>query len=177
MDSEPSTHPMKKWWLTYSRGISFPERGLRIQTGARQCLGLYFLYLGSRRELGSAWDYIFSIQDLGGSQQCLELYFLHLGSRRELGSAWDYIFSIQDLDGSQVVLGTIFSPSRIQTGARQCLGLYILHLGSRRELGSAWTRSECTYQTVECFDTFNQEWRRLVSFIRLLSFRTYIRLI
>jgi len=28
MDSEPSTHPMKKWWLTYSRGISFPERGL-----------------------------------------------------------------------------------------------------------------------------------------------------
>ena len=105
MDSEPSTHPMKKWWLTYSRGISFPERGLRIQTGARQCLGLYFLYLGSRRELGSAWDYIFSIQDLGGSQQCLELYFLHLGSRRELGSAWDYIFSIQDLDGSQVVLG------------------------------------------------------------------------
>ena len=28
--------------------------------------------------------------------------------------------------------------------------------GSKRELGSAWTRSECTYQTVECFDTFKQ---------------------
>ena len=35
-----------------------------------------------------------------------------------------------------------------------------LCLGSRRELGSAWTRSECTYQTVECFDTFTEEWKR-----------------
>jgi len=35
--------------------------------------------------------------------------------------------------------------------------------GSKRELGSAWTRSECTYQTVECFDTFKQEWRRVAS--------------
>lgn len=26
--------------------------------------------------------------------------------------------------------------------------------GSQRELGSAWTRSECTYQSVEVFDTF-----------------------
>ena len=35
--------------------------------------------------------------------------------------------------------------------------------GSKRELGSAWTRSECTYQTVECFDTFKQEWKRVAS--------------
>ena len=35
--------------------------------------------------------------------------------------------------------------------------------GSKRELGSAWTRSECTYQTVECFDTFKAEWRRVAS--------------
>lgn len=35
--------------------------------------------------------------------------------------------------------------------------------GSKRELGSAWTRSECTYQTVECFDTFKSEWRRVAS--------------
>jgi len=35
--------------------------------------------------------------------------------------------------------------------------------GSKRELGSAWTRSECTYQTVECFDTFKEEWRRVAS--------------
>jgi len=35
--------------------------------------------------------------------------------------------------------------------------------GSRRELGSAWTRSECTYQTVECFDTFTCEWKRTAS--------------
>ena len=40
----------------------------------------------------------------------------------------------------------------------------ILYLtGSKRELGSAWTRSECTYQTVECFDTFKNEWRRVAS--------------
>ena len=35
--------------------------------------------------------------------------------------------------------------------------------GSKRELGSAWTRSECTYQTVECFDTFKEEWKRVAS--------------
>ncbi|XP_023322367.1 actin-binding protein IPP [Eurytemora carolleeae] len=47
---------------------------------------------------------------------------------------------------------------------RQCAkkNIYVIG-GSRRELGSAWTRSECTYQTVECFDTFNQEWRRVAS--------------
>ena len=38
----------------------------------------------------------------------------------------------------------------------------VLSQGSRRELGSAWTRSECTYQTVECFDTFTEEWKRWV---------------
>ena len=30
--------------------------------------------------------------------------------------------------------------------------------GSQRELGSAWTRSECTYSTVEVFDTFKGKW-------------------
>jgi len=47
---------------------------------------------------------------------------------------------------------------------RQCAkkNIYVIG-GSRRELGSAWTRSECTYQTVECFDTFKEEWTRVAS--------------
>lgn len=47
---------------------------------------------------------------------------------------------------------------------RQCAkkNIYVIG-GSRRELGSAWTRSECTYQTVECFDTFTCEWKRTAS--------------
>jgi len=47
---------------------------------------------------------------------------------------------------------------------RQCAkkNIYVIG-GSRRELGSAWTRSECTYQTVECFDTFTEEWKRVAS--------------
>lgn len=32
--------------------------------------------------------------------------------------------------------------------------------GSQRELGSAWTKSECTYDTVEVFDTFKKEWHQ-----------------
>jgi hypothetical protein len=38
--------------------------------------------------------------------------------------------------------------------------MLLFNQGSRRELGTAWTREECTYQTVECFDTFTEEWKR-----------------
>ncbi|CAB3378215.1 actin-binding protein IPP [Cloeon dipterum] len=30
--------------------------------------------------------------------------------------------------------------------------------GSKREIISTWTRSECTYTSIECFDTFKQQW-------------------
>ena len=33
--------------------------------------------------------------------------------------------------------------------------------GSKRELISNWTRSECTYESVECYDTFRNEWQRV----------------
>ncbi|XP_076046546.1 actin-binding protein IPP-like isoform X2 [Oratosquilla oratoria] len=33
--------------------------------------------------------------------------------------------------------------------------------GSKRELISSWTRSECTFESVECFDTFRKDWTRV----------------
>lgn len=38
--------------------------------------------------------------------------------------------------------------------------LYVIG-GSKRELISSWTRSECTFESVECFDTFRKEWQRV----------------
>lgn len=33
--------------------------------------------------------------------------------------------------------------------------------GSKRELISSWTRSECTFESVECFDTYRKVWQRV----------------
>lgn len=54
--------------------------------------------------------------------------------------------------------------------------------GSKRELISSWTRSECTFESVECFDTFRKEWQkvcpmeigRILPGISVLNGRIYV---
>lgn len=54
--------------------------------------------------------------------------------------------------------------------------------GSKRELISSWTRSECTYQSVECYDTFENKWKqtkpmdigRILPGIAVLNSRIYV---
>lgn len=54
--------------------------------------------------------------------------------------------------------------------------------GSKRELISSWTRSECTFESVECFDTYRKEWQkvcpmeigRILPGISVLNGRIYV---
>ena len=54
---------------------------------------------------------------------------------------------------------------------RRCAkkNIYVIG-GSQRELGSAWTKSECTYHTVEVFDSFKVKKKTLIRAFSLFPF-------
>lgn len=61
----------------------------------------------------------------------------------------------KDISSRKGSLVTLSAQPRL--GAKK--NIYVIG-GSQRELRSAWTKSECTYDTVEVFDTFKEAWHQ-----------------